>query len=116
MLRFLAAPAACLILCGAAAAQDMPSLATLGPPDLGQLSDRVPDLKVETGHPAGDPSVSRVLGTSERPPGDTTPRGADPGASQAVADLKTAPAPGPAKPWCAQERRIGTGAGFCMIN
>ncbi|MCJ2022475.1 MULTISPECIES: hypothetical protein [unclassified Methylobacterium] len=122
MLRFLTAPAACLILCGAAAAQDMPGLASLGPPDLGQLSDRVPELKVETGHPEADPPVAHVLGTSERPPGDGAPRGAEPGRSQAVADLKSAPgsapgpAPGPAKPWCAQERRIGTGAGFCMMN
>ncbi|MCJ2061299.1 hypothetical protein MKK63_01010 [Methylobacterium sp. J-088] len=114
MLRFLTAPAACLILCGAAAAQDLPGLASLGPPDLGQLSERVPERKVETGPLEGDPSVSHVLGTSERPPGDLAPRGAEPGKSQAVADLKSAP--GPAKPWCAQERRIGTGAGFCMVN
>ncbi|MEL6064795.1 MULTISPECIES: hypothetical protein [unclassified Methylobacterium] len=119
MLRFLTAPAACLILCGAAAAQDMPGLATLGPPDLAQPSDRIPELKVETGPvetrpPEGDPSVSRVLTTSERPPADRAPRGAEAGASQAVADLKTAPSP--ARPWCAQERRIGTGLGFCMIN
>lgn len=114
MLRFLTAPAACLILCGAAAAQDMPGLATLAPPDLAQPSDRAPELKVDTGPietraPEGDPSVSRVLATGERPP-----RGAEAGAGQAVADLKAAP--GPARPWCAQERRIGTGAGFCMIN
>lgn len=114
MLRFLTAPAACLILCGAAAAQDMPGLATLGPPDLVQPSDRVREPGAEGAHPEGDPSVSRVLTTSEKPAGDRAPRGAESGASQAVADLKTAPSP--ARPWCAQERRIGTGAGFCMIN
>lgn len=36
MIRFLAASAACLVLCGAAAAQDMPGLATLHPPDPAQ--------------------------------------------------------------------------------
>ncbi|MCJ2073296.1 hypothetical protein MKK75_31680 [Methylobacterium sp. J-030] len=114
MLRFLTAPAAYLILCGAAAAQDMPGLATLGPPDLVQPSERVPEPKVDTDHPQGDPSVLRVLGTGEQPSGGLAPRGAESGAGQAVANLKTAPSP--ARPWCVQERRIGTGAGFCMIN
>jgi hypothetical protein len=112
MLRFLAAPAACLILCGAAVAQDMPGLATLAPPDLAQPSSRMSEPKVETDHPEGDPSVSRVLGTGEQPSGSLVPRGAEAGAGRSVADLK----PMPARPWCTQERRIGTGAGFCMIN
>jgi hypothetical protein len=89
MLRFLAAPAACLALCGAAAAQDMPGLATLSPPDLAQ-----PD--------AGRASVASL-----------TLRGADASPAR-TADLKSSP--GPVKPWCAQERRVGTGAGFCLVN
>ncbi|MCJ2085113.1 hypothetical protein MKK88_03780 [Methylobacterium sp. E-005] len=114
MLRFLMAPAACLILCGAAAAQDMPGLATLAPPNLAQPGDRVPESKVETGHAEGDPSMSHALTIGERPAGGPALRGVESGASQAVADLKSVPSP--ARPWCAQERRVGTGAGFCMIN
>jgi len=96
MLKFLSASAACLILCGGVAAQDMPSLATLSPPDLTQPG---------TG-PSEPASATR---------GDQSgTRGTSPGANRAVADLKTAP--GPSRPWCSQERRVGTGAGFCLIN
>lgn len=99
MLKFLSASAACLILCGAAAAQDMPGLATLSPPDLTQPGAGTSEPASAVGRPVGD-----LSGT----------RGAPSGPGRAVADLKTAP--GPSRPWCAQERRVGTGTGFCLIN
>ncbi|WP_331327570.1 hypothetical protein [Methylobacterium fujisawaense] len=49
MIRFLAASAACLVLCGAAAAQDMPGLATLSPPDPVQPVAASPALPVPGG-------------------------------------------------------------------
>ena len=102
MLRFLAAPAACLALCGAATAQDMPGLATLSPPDLAQ-STLTPGVASGPASPeAGRASVASL-----------TLRGGDPNPAR-IADLKTPP--GPVKPWCAQERRVGTGAGFCLVN
>lgn len=102
MLRFLAAPAACLALCGAAAAQDMPGLATLSPPDLAQPAP-APGLPSGPASPdAGRAGVASL-----------TLRGADPGPAR-TADLKTSP--GPVKPWCSQDRRVGTGAGFCLVN
>lgn len=112
MIRFLATPAACLILCCAAAAQDMPALATLGPPDLVRPTGRMPAPPTETDHPERDPSVVRVPGAGEGPSGGPALRGADAGTGRAVADLKGVPA----RPWCSQERRVGTGAGFCLIN
>ncbi|SDN67272.1 hypothetical protein SAMN05216360_11089 [Methylobacterium phyllostachyos] len=99
MLKFLSASAACLILCGGAAAQDMPGLATLSPPDLTQQGTGTSEPASATGRPAGD-----LSGTRETPSG----------ANRAVADLKVAP--GSSRPWCGQERRVGTGAGFCLIN
>ena len=102
MLRFLAAPAACLALCGAATAQDMPQLATLSPPDLAQPA---PTPGVASGPVSPDAGRASVA--------SLTLRGADPGPAR-IADLKTSP--GPVKPWCAQERRVGTGAGFCVVN
>lgn len=100
MLKFLMAPAACLILCGGAAAQDMPGLATLAPPDL-----------IRPGSGASDPGSAAV----GRPDGlAPAPHDTDVGIRRAIADLKTAP--GPSRPWCAQDRRVGTGVGFCLIN
>ena len=101
MLKVLSASAACLILCGAAAAQDMPGLATLSPPDLTQPGPG-------TSEPASAAAAVQIS------PGGAPPRRADPGASRAVADLKSAPSP--SRPVCAQDRRVGTGAGFCLIN
>jgi hypothetical protein len=106
MLRFLAAPAACLALCGAATAQDMPGLATLSSPDLAQ-STLTPALTPGLASGPASPEAGRASVAS------LTLRGGDPGPAR-IADLKTPP--GPAKPWCAQERRVGTGAGFCLVN
>ncbi|MCJ2135275.1 hypothetical protein MKK69_14640 [Methylobacterium sp. J-026] len=111
MLRFLAAPAACLILCGAAAAQDMPGLATLAPPDLMQPSLVAPERGADAGRPDAGPAVPVGARAGQSPLGVRAARG-DPGGKQALADLKS----GPARPWCAQDRRVGTGAGFCLIN
>jgi hypothetical protein len=99
MLRFLAAAATCLSLSAAAAAQDMPGLATLSPPDLAQP-------------PAAEPGAAPH--NPEIRPGTLTLRGTGPVAGQSVAELRTPT--GTPRPWCAQERRVGTGAGFCLIN
>jgi hypothetical protein len=101
MLRFLMVPAACLALSGAAAAQDMPELATLSPPDQA------------AGAAAGSLPAPGLRRTGQASVASLTLRGADAGPAPAV-DAKNPP--GPAKPWCAEARRIGTGAGFCMIN
>ena len=102
MRKVLAVPAACLILCGAAAAQDMPGLATLSP------LDRAPEAASRSPGLDGDPDSSRAdLGSA-------APRGTDPGPARVVAALKV-PSGGP-RPWCNQERRVGTGTGFCLIN
>jgi hypothetical protein len=103
MLKFLSASAACLILCGAAAAQDMPGLATLSPPDLTQPGPGPSEPASAVGRPDGPLAGTR--GTAS---------GAPSGAGRSVADLKTATSS--SRPWCAQERRVGTGAGFCLIN
>lgn len=102
MLRFLATPAACLALCAAAAAQDGPGLATVSPPDLGQPVAASPNTPQRSPEQGGGPLGSFTL------------RSAEPGAAQTVADLN--PPTGVSKPWCAQERRVGTGAGFCLVN
>lgn len=99
MLRFLAAAAACLTV-SAAAAQDMPGLATLSPPDLA-----VQPTAPGPGTPPRNPEIR---------PEHLSLRGTEPGAGRTVAEFK-APA-GPPRPWCAQDRRVGTGAGFCLIN
>ncbi|MBN6824687.1 hypothetical protein JRF84_34590, partial [Methylobacterium organophilum] len=40
---------------------------------------------------------------------------ADP--AQTTASLRApATGSGASKPWCAQERRVGTGQGFCLVN
>lgn len=39
-------------------------------------------------------------------------RGVDPGTTSSIQPSQAAPA----KPACPPERRVGTGAGFCMIN
>ncbi|MGT2478529.1 hypothetical protein ACU4GR_05765 [Methylobacterium oryzae CBMB20] len=119
MIRFLAAPAACLVLCGAAAAQDMPSLATLSPPDTVQAAAG-PALPAPDG--AAAPGARPEAGPDQaalRPEPGRTPLGgltlrstAD--TAQTTASLK-APATA-SKPWCAQERRVGTGQGFCLVN
>ncbi|MCJ2050512.1 hypothetical protein [Methylobacterium sp. J-070] len=96
MLRFLAAPAACLILCGTAAAQDMPGLATLSPPDLAQ------------------PATAGEAATGSAPRGAHDVR-ADLG-SLALRGAEPKSPPGAPRPWCAQDRRVGTGTGFCLIN
>ncbi|MCJ2057236.1 hypothetical protein MKL09_11795 [Methylobacterium sp. J-048] len=96
MFRFLAAPIACLVLTGAAAAQDRPD---------------------------GAPSVAASLGAEPRIRLDSLAlRHPEPEAAQTTASLKS-PADLPKealraapRPWCAQERRVGTGAGFCLIN
>jgi hypothetical protein len=113
MLKVLALPAACLILCGTAIAQDRPGLAPLNPPDRAQpvpvnepeqTSSTVPSGAVGVRGPDGERAeVARPA-----------LRGSDPAAARTVAALK-GPSGGP-RPWCAQERRVGTGAGFCLIN
>lgn len=117
MLKVLAVPAACLVLCGAAAAQDMPGLATLSPPELAQ------PVMANEPERAARPSAGTVPGVTVGPrgldggraeTGNPALRGVDPGAPRAVAALK-APS-GEPRPWCAQARRVGTGAGFCLIN
>ncbi len=99
MLRFLAAPAACLILCGTAAAQDMPGLATLSPPDLAQPRD---------GGRSGRPGMPRRAVRTMSARISAARRG--------HARRRTETPPGAPRPWCAQERRVGTGTGFCLIN
>ncbi|MGH1573695.1 hypothetical protein ACRAWG_27410 [Methylobacterium sp. P31] len=102
MLRFLATSAACLALCAAAAAQDRSGPATITPPDLGQPVAARPDTPPPSPESGGGALGSLAL------------RSAEPDATQTVADLK--PSSGAPKPWCAQERRVGTGAGFCLVN
>ena len=105
MRKGLAVPAACLVLCGAAAAQDMPGLATLSPPDRALSA---PEAAPRSRGLEGDPDGSRAdLGSPAL-------RGTDPGPARIVAALKV-PSGGP-RPWCNQERRVGTGTGFCLIN
>ena len=125
MLKVLAVPAACLVLCGAAAAQDMPGLATLSPPDLArpitvdepERAASIPDsttTSTQASIQPGETADPRGLDESRAETGNPAVRGADPGATRAVAALR--PPSGGARPWCAQERRVGTGAGFCLIN
>ncbi|WP_457108607.1 hypothetical protein [Methylobacterium sp. P5_C11] len=119
MIRFLAAPAACLVLCGAAAAQDMPGLATLSPPEAAQpvtASPIAPDGTVPPGLRLGAvPDQAAIRPEPARtPPGGPALRSAASDATQTTASLK-APSAAP-KPWCAQERRVGTGLGFCLVN
>jgi len=121
MLKVLTLPAACLILSGTAAAQDMPGPATLNPPDRAQpVSVNEPERTAST---SVDTSASTAPGDTAGPRGldrdraeiaSPALRGSDPGATRTVAALK-APSGGP-RPWCAQERRVGTGMGFCLIN
>ncbi|MGU3543467.1 hypothetical protein [Methylobacterium sp. A52T] len=107
MIRFLAASAACLVLCGAAAAQDMPGLATLSPPDPVQPVAASPAL----------PAPDGVIAPGRVPLGSLPLRGTAADPAQTTASLKVpATGPGASKPWCAQERRIGTGQGFCLVN
>ncbi|AIQ89689.1 MULTISPECIES: hypothetical protein [Methylobacterium] len=121
MIRFLAASAACLVLCGAAAAQDMPGLATLHPPDPAQpvaasAPVPMPDGGVAPGLRLGsvpDPDAARP-DPVPTPPGSLALRSTAADAAQTTASLK-APSATP-KPWCAQERRVGTGLGFCLVN
>ena len=103
MFRFLAAPVACLALAGIAAAQDrtesvQPVAAIPGPE--AQRSDPAPRIPLDSlalRHP--EPGAARTTASLKSP-----------------ADLpREALRPVP-KPWCAQERRVGTGAGFCLIN
>lgn len=116
MIRSLAASAACLVLCGAAAAQDMPGLATLSPSDPGQPVAASPAGPAPDGGPA--PGLRLGTGpdqTAFRPAPGRSPLGstaADP--AQTTASLKAPSAA--SKPWCAQERRVGTGQGFCLVN
>ena len=103
MFRFLAAPVACLALAGSAAAQDrtdsaQPVAAMPGPE--AQLPEPAPRILLDSlalRHP--EPEAAQTTASLKSP-----------------ADLpKEALRPTP-KPWCAQERRVGTGAGFCLIN
>ncbi|MDP4005537.1 hypothetical protein [Methylobacterium sp. NEAU K] len=102
MLRFLAA-AACLALAGPAAAQDRPGQAGLNPPALAQPVAASPGAEAATPEP-GSRSVLDSLAL----------RHPEPEAAQTTSALKS-PAEAP-RPRCAQERRVGTGAGFCLIN
>ncbi|MGE8131094.1 hypothetical protein ACQKQD_29350 [Methylobacterium sp. NPDC080182] len=124
MIRFLAASAACLVLCGAAAAQDMPGLATLSPPDPVQPLGASPALPAPDGAvapgsraEAGPDPVALRPAPGRVPVGSLTLRGTAADPAQTTASLKVpATGPGASKPWCAQERRIGTGQGFCLVN
>jgi hypothetical protein len=118
MLRFLVVPAACLSLCGAASAQDMPGLATLSPPD--------PSAPAAVGAAGPDgAAAARPGGDADRTAAGTEPgraplgslalRSAEPDPTRTTASLKPPPA-APNKPWCAQDRRVGTGSGFCLVN
>lgn len=109
MPRFLAAPAVCLALCGAAAAQDMPALATLNAPDPPQPVS-VPAAPAQA---AGDSAGSGGPDAGPAKLGSLALRGVEV-ATARTADLKSPS--GAARPWCAQERRVGTGAGFCLVN
>lgn len=109
MPRFLAAPAVCLALCGAAAAQDMPALATLNAPDPLQPVS-VPAAPAQA---AGDSAGSGGPDAGPAKLGSLALRGVE-AATARTADLKSPS--GAARPWCAQERRVGTGAGFCLVN
>ena len=107
MFRFLAAPVACLALAGAAAAQDQAVVAGAMP----MPASPAPEVRLP------DPGA-RLDSLALRHP--------EPEAAQTTASLKSpadlprealGPAPRAApRPWCAQERRVGTGAGFCLIN
>lgn len=124
MIRFLAAPAACLVLCGAAAAQDMPGLATLSPPDQVQPVAAspalpAPDRAVAPGsRPEAGPDQAALRPEPGRAPlGSLTLRGTAADPAQTTASLRApATGSGASKPWCAQERRVGTGQGFCLVN
>lgn len=109
MLRFLAALAVCLTLCGGAAAQDMPALATLNAPDPLQP---VP-APAEPAQAAGDSAGPGGPDDGPAKLGSLALRGVEAGTAR-TADLKSPS--GAARPWCAQERRVGTGAGFCLVN
>jgi hypothetical protein len=116
MLRFLAVPATCLALCGTAAAQDLPPLdlpplATLPPPGQPQP---VPGRGPARGPDRVASAEGRLAPEARADLGSPGLRGVDRGPSRTLAELKN-PAEGQ-KPWCAQERRVGTGTGFCLIN
>ncbi|WP_345820749.1 hypothetical protein ABC766_01300 [Methylobacterium fujisawaense] len=114
MIRFLAASAACLVLCGAAAAQDMPGLATLHPPDPAQPVAASAPVPMPDGGVAPGLRLGSVPDPVPTPPGSLALRSTAADAAQTTASLK-APSATP-KPWCAQERRVGTGLGFCLVN
>lgn len=105
MFRFLAVPVACLALAGAAAAQEQ---------------------AVAAGATAASPAPEARLPDPGARLDSLALRHPEPEAAQTTASLKSpadlprealGPTPRPApRPWCAQERRVGTGAGFCLIN
>ncbi|SFM03282.1 hypothetical protein [Methylobacterium pseudosasicola] len=103
MFRFLAAPIACLVLTGAAAAQertDGSRPVAASSVANAQLPDQEPRLLLDSlalRHP--EPEAAQTT-SALRIPADL-PKEA----------LRAAP-----RPWCAQDRRVGTGAGFCLIN
>lgn len=127
MLRFLAVPATCLVLCVTAAAQDLhaqdlAALAIPSPPDRPQpVPARGPE-RVASADGRRDPGgAAAAIPSDPSSPedgradlGSLALRGAGRSPSRTLADLKT-PAEA-SKPWCAQERRVGTGTGFCLIN
>ena len=104
MFRFLAASTVCLALAGPALAQDLPSpLPGPTPPELARPVAVGPGAQARLPEPL---SGHRLDSLALRPP--------EPEAAQTTSALKSPPdAP---KPWCAQERRVGTGVGFCLIN
>lgn len=98
MFRFLAAPIACLILTGAAAAQERtdglrPVAASPGP----EAEPRLLLDNLALRHP--EPEAAQTTSALKIP------------ADLPKEALRAAP-----RPWCAQDRRVGTGAGFCLIN
>ena len=113
MRKGLAVPVACLVLCGAAAAQDMPGLATLSPPDRARAVSALEPERPPEAAPKAAP-LSRDPDGGRADPGSAALRGTDPGPARVVAALKVPS--GEPRPWCTQERRVGTGTGFCLIN
>lgn len=98
MFRFLAAPIACLILTGAAAAQERAD--GLRPVAASPSPEAEPRLLLDSlalRHP--EPEAAQTTSALKIP------------ADLPKEALRAAP-----RPWCAQDRRVGTGAGFCLIN
>ena len=115
MFRFLAVPVACLALTGLslsglaptglAVAQDRPGPVALATPDSVRPDTALDSLALRHPEPQAAQTTSALRSPADLPrdvlTGDGLPKEA----------LRSS-----ARPWCAQERRVGTGAGFCLIN